>query len=214
MDLDYLIKKSNYLHKKAPGIFLFHGYGSNKEDLFGLADFFPNTHTIISLEAPIKLPFGGYSWFNIDYSDIIENNLDKRYKEINDGVESILSNIDFLSEKFNLDLNDISLLGFSQGGSICWKLGLDHNLKFRRILPISSFIHPTYLNNNLKDYNNLLIYSSHGINDDVIPLNLVEKYILELSKENNLTFEKFESGHTISQENLINIINWINRTNN
>jgi len=173
---------------------LFHGYGSNKEDLFGLADFFPNTHTIISLEAPIKLPFGGFSWFNIDYTDIIENNLDKRYKEINDGVESILNNIDSLTEKFNLDLNDIS------------------NLGFRRILPISSFIHPTYLNKNLKDYRNLLIYSSHGIHDDVIPLNLVEKYILELSEKNNLTFKKFESGHTISQENLISIINWIKNT--
>lgn len=212
MDLDYLVRKSNNLNHKSPGIFLFHGYGSNKEDLFGLADFFPKSHTIISLEAPIKLPFGGFSWFNIDYSDIIENNLDKRYKEINDGIESILDNIDSLNEKYDLDLKDISILGFSQGGSICWKIGLDHNLKFRRILPISSFIHPTYLNNSLKDYNDLLIYSSHGIHDDIIPLNLIDRYILELSKKNNLTFEKFKSGHTISQENLISIINWINKT--
>ena len=212
MDLDFLIRRPDKGQNSNGCIFLFHGYGSNKEDLFSLEQYLPKSHTIISLEAPLSLPFGGFSWFNIDYSDVIENNLDKRYKEINDSIKNILDNIDRHVENENLNKNDISILGFSQGGSICWKLGLDFSSRFRRIIPMSSFIHPSYLNDKLELYKNLLIYSSHGLLDDVIPIDLVEDYILELSKNNILTFEKYNSGHTINQRNLLSLIEWLNKT--
>ena len=138
--------------------------------------------------------------------------MDKRYKEINDSIKNILDNIDRHVENENLNKNDISILGFSQGGSICWKLGLDFSSRFRRIIPMSSFIHPSYLNNKLEFYKDLLIYSSHGLLDDVIPIDLVEDYILELSKNNSLTFEKYNSGHTINQRNLLSLIEWLNKT--
>ena len=212
MDLDFLIRRPDNDQINNGCIFLFHGYGSNKEDLFSLEQYLPKSHTIISLEAPLKLPFGGFSWFNIDYSDVIENNLDKRYKEINDSIKNILDNIDKHIKNEKLNKNDISILGFSQGGSICWKLGLDYSSKFRRVIPISSFIHPSYLNKDLDFYKELLIYCSHGTQDEVIPINLVEDYINSLIKKNNLIFEKFDSGHTITQKNLINLTNWIEKT--
>ena len=213
MDLDFLIRRSKNTDKKAGSIFMFHGYGINKEDLFSLEQYLPKSHTIISLEAPLKLPFGGFSWFDIDYSDVIENNLDKRYKEINDSIESLLFNIDKHIQSENLNENDVSILGFSQGGSICWKLGLDFSNRFRRIMPISSFIHPSYLNEDLNYYKDLEIYSSHGTLDEVIPISLVENYIKSLSKNNNLVFDKFDAGHTISQMNLVKLVKWIDMTN-
>ena len=213
MDLDFLIRKSNNINEKAGSIFMFHGYGSNKEDLFSLEQYLPQSHTIISLEAPLKLPFGGFSWFDIDYSDVIENNLDKRYKEINESIDGLLDNIDKHIETENLNENDVTILGFSQGGSICWKLGLDFSNRFRRVIPLSSFIHPSYLNKDLNDYKGREIYSSHGTLDEVIPLSLVEKYIESLAKNNNLVFDRFETGHTISQMNLHSLIKWIDMTN-
>jgi len=213
MDLDFLIRRSNNINEKAGSIFMFHGYGSNKEDLFSLEQYLPQSHTIISLEAPLKLPFGGFSWFDIDYSDVIENNLDKRYKEINESIDGLLDNIDKHIETENLNENDVTILGFSQGGSICWKLGLDFSNRFRRVIPLSSFIHPSYLNKDLNDYKGREIYSSHGTLDEVIPISLVEKYIESLAKNNNLVFDRFETGHTISQMNLHSLIKWIDMTN-
>ena len=151
--------------------------------------------------------------FDIDYSDVIENNLDKRYKEINESIDSLLSNIDKHIQSENLNENDVSILGFSQGGSICWKLGLDFSNRFRRIMPISSFIHPSYLNEDLNYYKDLEIYSSHGTLDEVIPISLVENYIELLSKNNHLVFDKFDAGHTISQMNLVKLVKWIDLTN-
>ena len=211
MDLEYLIRRSEKSSKPS-SIFMFHGYGSNKEDLFSLEQFFPDSYSIISFNAPINLPFGGYSWFNIDYSDIIENNLDKRYKEINESIEMIIYNINSLIKKENLNKNDVTILGFSQGGSICWKLGLDNSAKFRRVISLSSFIHPSYLKNNISSYKDKLIYCSHGSLDEVIPISLVDEHILKLTEKNNLTYDKFDSGHTISQENMYSLLNWINKT--
>ena len=213
MDLDFLIRRSKNTDKKAGSIFMFHGYGSNKEDLFSLEQYLPKSHTIISLEAPLKLPFGGFSWFDIEYSDVIENNLDKRYKEINESIDSLLFNIDKHIQSENLNENDVSILGFSQGGSICWKLGLDFSNRFRRIMPLSSFIHPSYLNKDLNYYKDLEIYSSHGTFDEVIPISLVENYIESLAKNNNLVFDRFDVGHTISEMNLIKLVKWIDMTN-
>ena len=213
MDLDFLIRRSKNTDKKAGSIFMFHGYGSNKEDLFSLEKYLPKSHTIISLEAPLKLPFGGFSWFDIDYSDVIENNLDKRYKEINESIDGLLDNIDKHIETENLNENDVTILGFSQGGSICWILGLDFSNRFRRIMPLSSFIHPSYLNEDLNYYKDLEIYSSHGTFDEVIPISLVENYIESLAKNNNLVFDRFDVGHTISEMNLIKLVKWIDMTN-
>ena len=134
-------------------------------------------------------------------------------KEINESIDGLLNNIDKHIETENLNENDVTILGFSQGGSICWKLGLDFSNKFRRVIPLSSFIHPSYLNEDLNDYKGLEIYSSHGTLDEVIPISLVEKYIESLAKNNNLVFDRFEAGHTISQMNLLSLIKWIDKTN-
>ena len=80
-------------------------------------------------------------------------------------------------------------------------------------MPLSSFIHPSYLNEDLNYYKGLEIYSSHGTLDEVIPISLVENYIELLAKNNNLVFDKFDAGHTISQMNLVNILKWIDMTN-
>ena len=200
MDLKYLIRHSEN-KENSPSIFLLHGYGSNKEDLFSLEGYLPINHTIISLEAPISLPFGGFTWFEVNQEDIINKSYYKKEEDVDKIAKVIINNINKLSTQFGLSKSDTTVLGFSQGGSICWKLGLDYSENIRRILPISSYI-------------NVFTYTSHGLYDNIIPIDLVKETILELIESNdNITFEEFPSGHTINQENLSSIIKWIEATN-
>jgi len=213
MDLKYLIRHSE-IKQNSPSIFLLHGYGSNKEDLFSLEGYLPKSHTIISLEAPILLPFGGFTWFDVDQTDIINRSYYKKKNDVDRIANIIINNIDGISEEYKLNKSDTTVLGFSQGASICWKLGLDYSKNIRRILPISSYINLNIFDNEIDKYNNILAYTSHGLYDDIIPISLVKETILELIKYNdNITFEEFESGHTINQENLSSIIKWIDNTN-
>ena len=211
MDLKYLIRHSEN-KENSPSIFLLHGYGSNKEDLFSLEGYLPINHTIISLEAPISLPFGGFTWFEVNQEDIINKSYYKKEEDVDKIAEVIINNIRKLSTQFGLSKSDTTVLGFSQGGSICWKLGQYYSKNIRRILPISSYIN--VFENKIDNHNNILTYTSHGLYDDIIPIDLVKETILELIESNdNITFEEFPSGHTINQENLSSIIKWIEATN-
>ena len=211
MDLKYLIRHSEN-KENSPSIFLLHGYGSNKEDLFSLEGYLPKNHTIISLEATILLPFGGFTWFEVNQEDIINKSYYKKEEDVDEIAEVIINNINKLSTQFGLNKSDTTVLGFSQGGSICWKLGLNYSENIRRILPISSYIN--VFENKIDNHNNILTYTSHGLYDDIIPIDLVKETILELIESNdNITFEEFPSGHTINQENLFSIIKWIEATN-
>ena len=213
MDLKYLIRHSE-IKKNTSSIFLLHGYGSNKEDLFSLEGYLPKNHTIISLEAPISLPFGGFTWFEVNQMDILNKSYYKNKDDVDEIAKIIIKNIDKLSTEFELNKNDTTVLGFSQGASICWKLGLDYSENIRRILPISSYINLNVFDSKVENYNNILAYTSHGLHDNIIPISLVKDTILELKKYNdNITFEEFESAHTINQENLSSIIKWIDETN-
>ena len=111
--LKYKIRNS-ILDKDAPAIFLLHGYGTNMNDLFPLSQFFSENWVVISLQAPFYNGFGGYAWAELDLSNLRELP-NPEQKPIS--IEKIHNSISTLSSKFNLDKNQIYILGFSQAVS-------------------------------------------------------------------------------------------------
>ena len=67
--LKYRIRTADK-EKNSRSIFLLHGFGSHMDDLFSLNQFFPPDWTIVSLQAPISMGFGGWAWAQIDFSNI------------------------------------------------------------------------------------------------------------------------------------------------
>src|SRR5262245_17570874 len=52
----------------APLVMLLHGYGSNEEDLIGLASAFDPRVLTLSLRAPLPLGYGSFAWFEIAFT--------------------------------------------------------------------------------------------------------------------------------------------------
>ena len=80
------------------------------------------------------------------------------------------------------------------------------------MISLSGFINFHYkinLNSELKEKK---YFISHGINDMVIPIELSRKTRAFL-KENNFNFEynEYEEGHTIGQQNLHDLIDWLKK---
>ena len=50
-------------------LLLLHGYGSNEEDLVGLAPHLNPKLISVGARAPYELPFGGFAWFNIEWAE-------------------------------------------------------------------------------------------------------------------------------------------------
>ena len=206
--LEYKIRKSAIENQKNPSIIFLHGYGSDENDLFSFAEYLPKKYTIISLRAPFETPMGGYCWFSINF-----NNSNEKWSDHKQAYQSILnleSQIDFFIQKYNLEPDQIDLLGFSQGAVLSWTLLLDSSIKINRAVCLSGYIDKSLLKEDIYSYREIIAYSSHGTNDPVIPFDWAKTSIESLKENNpNVVFNSFQDAHNVSQENFQSILNWL-----
>ena len=210
LSFKYLIKEPQSKKSKSPLLILLHGFGSNESDLHSFANYLPENHYIVSIRAPFKLASGGFAWYNISF----DNDMNKfnDHDQAKDSINMILSFIDELSNKYLIDNDNVSLLGFSQGTILSYALCLNYPEKFKNIIGFSGYIDQAMID--VKsidiDYSKLNLYISHGKNDPVIPVDWARKSmeILENNKI-NYSFNEFNSGHTISPENFYDFKNWL-----
>ena len=211
LPLDYKIKLSNSTKKKKPSFFLLHGYGSNEDDLFSFTPYLPPEYTIISFKAPIVLSMGGFAWSNINYDN--KGNINTAILEAKESVKLIIDSIKLSIIKFNLDDKDISLIGFSQGCILCWTLAMNFPNLIRRAVALSGYIVPELIDAPLENISHLKVFNSHGITDQIIPIEKARESI-DLIKTNNskIIYKEYHEGHEINKENFSDFLNWIKTT--
>ncbi len=145
-------------------IFVFHGYGANKEDLIPIAENFSDNIE----DAEIHLADGiqecydgfGFQWFSLS-----ENDLDawkNEYYKIEETLESYIN--DTINKK-GLTYKDVALTGFSQGGMISLMLGL--KLKVSAVISFSGLLIDSNIDIN---QNHTKILMTHGKLDTVVPI--------------------------------------------
>ena len=66
LSLEYLVRPST-LKENAPLLLLFHGYGSDENDLFSFASELPEEFLIISAKAPYPMQPFGNAWYAINF---------------------------------------------------------------------------------------------------------------------------------------------------
>ncbi len=210
--LSYRIKPPLTGFAPHPALFLLHGYGSNADDLFGFADHLPSDHTIISLEAPLDTPFGGKAWYSIHFDETQDKWSD--LEEAKNSLKVLIQQMEYFEEKYQLDPNDITLMGFSQGAILSWSLLLDCPKIFRRAVCMSGYINLQLLKKPLEDYRNVLAYASHGSLDPTVPYQWALDGV-QLLKQNNseVLFNTYPDGHNVSSENFSEILQWLEKTN-
>jgi len=210
LSIKYLIKEPQSKTSESPLLLLLHGFGSNESDLHSFASYLPENHYIVSIRAPFKLPNGGFAWYNISFDE--DMNKFNDHDQAKDSINKIINFIDELSNKYLIDKNKISLLGFSQGTILSYALCLNYPEKFKNIIGFSGYIDEAMINVKSKniDYSRLNLYISHGKDDPVIPVDWARKST-EVLKRNkiNYSFNEFNSGHTISSENFYDFKNWL-----
>ena len=210
LSIKYLIKEPQSKTSESPLLLLLHGFGSNESDLHSFANYLPENHYIVSIRAPFNLPNGGFAWYNISFDE--DMNKFNDHEQAKNSINMIINFIEELSNKYLIDKNKISLLGFSQGTILSYALCLNYPEKFKNIIGFSGYIDEAMINVKSKniDYSRLNLYISHGKDDPVIPVDWARKST-EVLKRNkiNYSFNEFNSGHTISSENFYDFKNWL-----
>ena len=129
-------------------------------------------------------------------------------------IKTVTDQLEELVNKHNLDSNDISLMGFSQGAILSWAILLDNPDKVRRAICMSGYINKNILQNPITSYAGVLALGSHGSEDVTVPYSWAKDSIEMLQAKNPaVVFNTYPDGHNVSAQNLQDIIKWLEKTN-
>lgn len=210
LPLTHLLRPNTDGEPKPPALFMLHGFGSNEEDLFSFAPELPTDLFVISLRAPYQLPPYGHAWYSINFEAPRG-----KWNDVGQAIKSrdlLLETIDEAIEKYHLDPERISLLGFSQGSILGYALALSHPERIKSVIALSGYVDPEMLvpDYRAKDLSGLKVYASHGQEDMVIPVAWAQQsadFIKSLGIDSQ--YEEFPVGHGVSPRNMANFISWM-----
>lgn len=217
MEKQTLLLEHNYKPAKnpsenPPAIIMLHGFGSDENDLFSFASELPEKYAIISLKAPIRMEPYGNAWYNIYF--------DNSQRKFSDDEQAITSRelvskcIDEIIEKYKIDAEKITLLGFSQGTILSFAVALSYPKKVKNVIGLSGYINEEILKEGYakNDFSKLKVYTSHGSVDQVIPVLWARKTEPFLKKLNiDVTYSEFPVGHGVAPQNFYELKNWLEK---
>lgn len=210
LSLHHLVKQPKIKKEKYPVIIMLHGYGSDANDLFSFAAELPDDYLVISAQAPYKLPPYGNAWYAINF-----NGSAGKFSDNVQAVESrnkISGFIDEVIENYPVDKDNITLLGFSQGTILSYAVALSEPHKVKNVVALSGYINEDIIKEGFRnnDFSHLSIYSSHGTQDQVIPVSWARRNP-EILKTLDIDhqYSEFPVGHGVAPQNLMEIKNWL-----
>ena len=210
-NLEYVVRKPKKIIENPPLLILLHGYGSNEQDLFSFSEELPDELIIISARAPYTMGNGSFAWYEINF----DNNNDK-FSDLEQARKSIGKIAQFIKEikqKYSSELSKTFLLGFSQGAILSYAFSFLHPNKVNHVIALSGYINEELIQNNSKDLDiKTSYYISHGLVDQMIPIDLARKSKIIL---NNLKLEnsynEYPIGHGVAPQNFYSFKNWIEK---
>lgn len=195
---------------KAPLLIMLHGYGSDENDLFSFASELPDELFIISVRAPYKMQPYGNAWYAIHWDTTSGKFSDT--EQAKESVKLVSKFIDEALESYDVDAENVTLLGFSQGTILSYAVALKYPEKVKNIIALSGYINEELLPENLKEekYSHLDFYCSHGSSDQVLPVEWARKtkpFLDTLNIKN--TYSEFPVGHGVAPQNFFELKTWL-----
>ena len=213
MSLEYLIQEPKIKREKNPLLLLLHGYGSNEADLFSFARELPEDCFIISAQAPHSLMYGAYAWYAINFD--ADQNKFSDIGQARQSREMIMRFIEELEQKYPIDSNDITLIGFSQGAILSYAIALSYPEKIRRVVALSGYLNTEIAVDDFQDndFSNTQFFISHGYMDQVIPVEWAQKapvILTEMGIKNS--YQEYPAGHGVAPKNFFDFKAWLEHT--
>jgi len=189
-----------------PTIIAFHGWGANALDLLGLAPYVAEGRfAMLCPQGPIEVPIGpvlGYGWYQIAMGAPPD------LAQVQAAAEAADRFVKAALERYPIDRRKLVLLGFSQGGSMAYKLGLREPQRFAAMVGISSWFPPQLAsqlatNDSLAQLPTLI---QHGRADDLVDIARARESVEALrALKVPLTYREYDCGHEITGEGLADL---------
>ena len=191
-----------------PLVVMLHGFGANMQDLAGLAPSINRKgYVYVCPNAPIPFELApgmvGYGWHpprgqsTDEHFDQAEKFLDAFFAEA-------------LAE-FGGDDGRAMLLGFSQGGGMTYRMGLERADKFAALIALSASLpDPEVLRPRLPDHRRQPVFVAHGLHDQMVSMDSARRTREFLDEEGyTLSYNEYNMGHEIPVEVLRDMVPWM-----
>lgn len=197
---------------KPPALLLLHGFGSNEQDLMGLAPYLDPRFHLLAARAPIPLGLMMYGWYQIE--PLPDGNFHYEPEEALQSLERLVRFLDEIVSEYNLDPARLFLGGFSQGAILSCGALLVAPEKIAGVVAMSGrWPEPVAAERvaasraRLTDKPVLVV---HGTSDPVIPLAYGRDLRAKLQAlPMALTYREYPMGHTISEESIELVRTWL-----
>lgn len=207
--LHYLVRQPKIKTEKTPLVILMHGVGSNEQNMFSFADALPDNFLVVSARGPLTLRTDSYAWFQ---AQIMPDRSIINGEQAENSRKEIIQFIDDLKNVEDFDEEQVYLMGFSQGGIMSYSVALTEPEKIKGIAVMSgrllSEVKPLVVSDErLKKLN---IFVSHGTNDSVLRFEYATDAVDYLhSKGLQPEFHQYPEDHTINQQMLGDVVQWL-----
>lgn len=180
-----------------------HGLGSHEGDLFMLAPFLPTSVTIAALRAPLRYG-GGWAWFDFGTQESTDHH----------GIDASCRGVLSWLDEHAADYDRIGLLGFSQGGAMALQLLRHAPERFSYVLQLSGFVfaggHPN--DDALRALSpRIPAFQAYGEHDEVIASSATERTAAWMQRYLDNELHAYPVGHSVSQQELHDIVAFLDR---
>lgn len=186
--------------EKPPLLLMLHGYGSHENDLFSFADMLNEKATVVSLRAPLSLPWGGFAWYEINFEELGRGKM-SNVPQARESIELIRKVIGEIHQAYGTDPGRVWLLGFSQGAILSYGLSLNYPKEFSKVIALSGYVMKDLIPEKYKpeEMQHLDYFQSHGTQDDIIPVEWARQApkVLEQLKLRH-QYREYPIGHGVS----------------
>ncbi|PZR20109.1 MAG: esterase [Flavobacterium psychrophilum] len=212
--LQYLVRQPKVKTTHPPVVILMHGVGSNENDLFSLADQFPDNFLVLSARGPLTLSTGRYAWFHVDFATgkpVINFEEQEKSRQLIAKFISEIKNI------YHPDNNNIYLCGFSQGGIMSYGVALTNPglvkgiavMSGRLLQEIRPMVQPS------EELKKLNVFISHGVEDELLTIDYARdaKQWLE-NKGISPEYHEYHAAHQLLPQMANDMLKWLGKTVN
>ena len=190
-----------------PAILALHGHGSNERDLMDLAPLFQENLLWISGRGPYELAPGAYDWYRFEQPGR------PKPAHLAAALETLDTFITELLHTYPIDPQKLFLLGFSQGSMIAMSYALTRPGRVRGVIAQSGYIPgEAGLKVDLAGIKDKPFIITHGLEDSMIPVDTGRRTrdtLLSLNAA--VEYHEFHMGHSINNESLTAVRNWLAR---
>ena len=194
--------------EQPPLLILAHGVGANEQDLMGLAPYIDPRFMVVSVRAPRRYQYGGFSWFDIHWQ---ANGFSIDTAQAEEGWKLLQRFTREAVAAYGADPARVYLAGFSQGAITSLGATLsDPELVAGTVVMSGRWMPEIAPQTDQAAIAGKPLLVVHGEQDNVIPVRYgreIRDYLQTLPVK--LTYHEYRMGHEVSMDSLHDVTVWL-----